>query len=453
MSAAAANDPAPWAERAAWALTPVAVGLATLALCAVSLGNDPLSTDEAASLALADQPFRDVVHAAVHDDPGQGGYLLLLGLVSRIGIDEETIRIPSAIAVALAAMLLTLLGRRLLGRAGGIVAGLALGANAGVVDLAREARPHALGVLGVVAATLALAAAVQRDATWPWVVYALLAAALPLTHPLAAGVLLAHGAALAVRRQSIVHRRGGLAVAAGGAAAALLLAWMAADRLDAADGSGGLELTELADGGMRALGWSPVLLVAALAGLVALVTGRTTAPAAWKVALVVGLIAAPALVCVIAATAMPVYATAALVLCSPGIALAAGAAATFVHGRWLWAAAVALILASGIALVARGVTAPAEDWRSLAAAVGNVRGAHETIVVIPARSRAAFAYYAPDVAVASRARGAGAWVAVVADTPTEAIARARPAVHTPTYALRRQFRYGDGLRLQHWVRP
>ena len=72
---------------------------------------------------------------------------------------------------------------------------------------------------------------------------------------------------------------------------------------------------------------------------------------------------------------------------------------------------------------------------------------------MPERSRAAFAYYAPYLAVIGRARGDGAWVAVVAGTPAAAIASARPVVSTPTYALLRQFRYGDGLRLQHWVRP
>ena len=51
------------------------------------------------------------------------------------------------------------------------------------------------------------------------------------------------------------------------------------------------------------------------------------------------------------------------------------------------------------------------------------------------------------------ARGEGAWVAVVASTPSGAIAAARPSVPTPRYALLRQFRYGDDLRLQHWVRP
>ena len=64
-----------------------------------------------------------------------------------------------------------------------------------------------------------------------------------------------------------------------------------------------------------------------------------------------------------------------------------------------------------------------------------------------------FAYYAPYVRWPRYARGEGAWIAVVATTPAEAIAAARPVVRTPRYALLRQFRYGDGLRLQHWVRP
>ena len=38
-------------------------------------------------------------------------------------------------------------------------------------------------------------------------------------------------------------------------------------------------------------------------------------------------------------------------------------------------------------------------------------------------------------------------------SPDASIESARPFVRTPTYALLRQFRYGDRLRLQHWVRP
>ncbi len=112
-----------------------------------------------------------------------------------------------------------------------------------------------------------------------------------------------------------------------------------------------------------------------------------------------------------------------------------------------------LLVASAVTTTVRLTRTPAEDWQALAAAVERVRGARETVVVVPERSRDAFAYYAPAVPVIRFARGDGAWVAVVASTPAGAITAARPSVRTPTYALLRQFRYGDDLRLQHWVRP
>ena len=73
--------------------------------------------------------------------------------------------------------------------------------------------------------------------------------------------------------------------------------------------------------------------------------------------------------------------------------------------------------------------------------------------MVPERGLAAFRFYAPTVPVTRFARGDGAWVAALASDPVAAVAAARPSVPTPRYALLRQFRYGNGLRLQHWVRP
>ena len=107
------------------------------------------------------------------------------------GDSELALRLPFAIAVALAAGLLVVLGTLLLGRVPGLVAGLAFAANAGVVEASREARPYALGLLGIVLATLLFAIALERGGGWRWIPYAVVAAALPLTHPLAASVLAA----------------------------------------------------------------------------------------------------------------------------------------------------------------------------------------------------------------------------------------------------------------------
>jgi len=435
----------------AWWLAPVGVTLVSMALGAVALGHRSLSTDEAASAAQADAPLRTVVSRIVHDDPGQAGGLLLLKLASTVGNDELTLRAPSAIAVALAAGLLVVLGTLILGRGGGLVAGIAFALDAGVVEASREARPYALGLLGIVVATLLLVVALERGGGWRWIPYAIAAAALPLTHPLAASVLAAHGAALIVTRADL--RRAGFALLTGTIVAGLVLAWMAADRAGAAAGAGALDLGRLGRGLARGVGWNPVLVVAAIAGLYVLFRPHGGAGRRHGV-LVAALIAAPVVGTLLAAVALPVHAGA-LVLCAPGVALAAGAAAallTPVRGL-LWTGLGLLLVSSAVTIAVRLESGPAEDWQALAAAVKRVRGVHETVVVVPSRSRAAFAYYAPYVPVIGHAGDAGAWVAVVADTPEGAVTAARPVVSTPRYALLRQFRYGDALRLQHWVRP
>jgi mannosyltransferase len=441
--------------RIGWMLAPLAVGLGTLALGAVSLWPfRSLSTNEAVAVARARQPFGDLLHTIVHHEPAQAGYLLTLKAATLAGTDERTLRVASVIALALAAALMVVLGTLLLGRVEGLVAGLALGANAGAVAASREAAPYALGLLGIVVATLLLVTAVERRRPWWWALYGLACILLPLTHPLAASVLLAHAAALVVWHE---RRGNGARVVAAGigmAVAAVMVGWMAVDRLDAPDGTSGFDLGEIGDGLIRAVGWSPLLAVAAIAGLAALLAGGPTQLPAWKSSLVAGLVVAPVVVTILAAATMPVFPTPALVVCAPGLSLAAAAACRLVSDSTvLWMAVASVLAVSAVTVGAVIASEPEEDWHALATAGRHGRGARESVVVLPERSHAAFAYYAPYTRTSLFARGDGAWVAVTADDPQSAIAIGREAVRTPRYALLRQFRYGDGLRLQHWVRP
>ena len=455
----AAVPTAPAAEhsataRLAWLLAPFGVALGSLALGAMALGHRSLSAGEATSIAQAQGSLGTVLSHIFHDAPDQAGGLLALALAGTLGNDELTLRAPSAIVVAVAAGLLVVLGTMLLGRLGGLVAGVVFAVNAGVVEAAREARPAALGLLGIVVATLLLVVALERGGGWRWIPYAIAASALPLTHPLAASVLAAHGAALIALREREDLRRAGIALVTGTVIAGVLLAWMAADRADAADGAGTLDLNRLGHGLAHPVGWDPVLVIAAIAGLYVLFRADGDAAHRWRGVLVASLIAAPLVATLLAAVAFPVH-TGALLLSAPGVALAAGAAVRLLTGArgLVWAGLALLVVASAATLAVRLSTGPTEDWRALATAVRRVRGQHETVVLVPPSSRDVFAYYAPYVPVISYARGDGAWIAVSAATPAEAITAARPFVRTPRYALLRQFRYGDGLRLQHWVRP
>ncbi|MSO96173.1 MAG: hypothetical protein EXQ81_10365 [Thermoleophilia bacterium] len=437
----------------AWLLAPVLVALGSLALGAIALGSRSITTAEATPIARAGGSLGDLL-LTIETAPAQAGHLVALHVAMTVGDDELTLRAPSVLAVALAAGLLVVLGTMLLGRVGGLVAGIALAANAGVVVASREARPYALGILGVVVATLLLVVALERGGGWRWAPYALAAAALPLLHPLAASVLAAHGGALIARRDRADLRTAGIALVSGTAVAGCLLAWMAADRFDSS-ALDSLALDRLGRGLASAGGWNPVLALAAIAGIVFLFrSAHSLSPARWVGVLVVGLIAAPVVVTLLAAVALPVHAGA-LVLCAPGIALAVGATGLLLSTvRGLVAAGLGLLLIASTATIAMRLSQPVhEDWRALAAAVKRVKGPRETVVVVPEESRAAFAYYAPYVTTIRFARGEGAWVAVRADTSDRAIDASRPYVSTPRYALLRQFKYGDGLRLQHWVRP
>ena len=247
-----------------------------------------------------------------------------------LGDSELALRLPSAVAVALAAGLLVVLGTMLLERVGGLVAGLAFAVNAGVIEASREARPYALGLLGVVLATLLFVLALERGGGWRWVPYAVAAAALPLTHPLAASVLAAHGAALIALRERRTAARGHRARRRDG------------DRRRAARVDGGRPLRRARRRRCaRSLPARP--RAARPIGCESRAGGRCCGAGStcssrragarsgrWRGVLVAALIAAPLVATLLAAVALPVF-TGALVLCAPGIALAGGCGSPTPH--------------------------------------------------------------------------------------------------------------------------
>jgi mannosyltransferase len=427
-------------------------GLALL-LGLVALGHRSLDIDEAEVVSAAQGSFADVVERALSDDPARAGYLALLQPVSAWSHAEIWVRLPSVVAAVVAAIATYRLGRRLAGRHAGAAASLILASSVGVVSQSRSVGPLALALAAMLVSSALFARALERgNALW-WVVYALSAVALPLTHPIAASALAAQVLALVVARREVDMR---LAVPAIGVAvleSAFFLTAAVLDRADADDGAGPLELGDVVFGAGRALGWSPVVAALAVWGLITLYRRSTAQESLWKVALVAGLAAFPLLAVLVTGIALPVFPRTALTVAAGGVALAAGVGLVAIPDRGLRLASLAAVAAVAVAALATAAAEDAEqDWRAAARLVRETTTPRDTVVVLPQRARSALEYYAPNVRPSAVGRGEAVTV-VIAGDPELAVATARQIVAPPRFALLSEESAGTRLVVQRWVRP
>ncbi len=419
----------------------------------VELGRRSLDVDEAAIVAAAQGSFTDVLERALSDDPARAGYLAVLQPLAAWNDAEEWVRLPSVVAAVVAAIAIYRLGRRLAGRHAGAAASLVLASSLGVVGISRAVEPLALALAAMLLSTALFSRAVERGNVLWWAVYAVSAALLPLTHPVAASALLAHVAALAAGRREIDLRLAVPATAVAVLESGLFLTAAVIDRADAPDGAGPLELEDIAVGLGHAVGWNAVVAVLAVWGVVVLVRRTGDGVGRWKPVLVGGLALAPLVAVLVAGVALPVFPRTALTVCAGGLALAAGIGLVAIPERRLQLAAGGCLAAIAAAtLVAGAVREDAEDWRAAAALVLSQQSRGDTVVVLPERARFAFAYYAPELRVARVGRGDAVSV-VVAGPPGDATAVARTVVSPPRYALLSQDASGGSLVVQRWIRP
>jgi mannosyltransferase len=427
-------------------------GLA-LVLGLVALGRRSLDVGEAAAVAAAQGSFSDVVERALSDDPARAGYLALLQPVVAWNDGEHWVRLPSVVAALVAAIAVYRLGRRVAGRHAGAAASVILATSLGVVLLSRSVGPLALALAAMLLSSALFARAVEHGNVVWWAVYAVSAALLPLTHPIAAAALGAQLLALVAARREVNLRLAVPAVAVATVECALFLAAAAIDRADAPDGAGPLELGDLGVGIGRAVGWSPVVVGLAVWGTIVLVRRAQLGAGLWKPVLVVGLAVVPLVAVALAGTGLPVFPRTALTVAAGGVCLAAGVGLVSIRDRALRLVTLCALAVVAVAALATAATQETrEDWRAAARIVEGKTTARDTVVVLPGRARAAFAYYAPEVRTSLVGRGEGVTV-VVAGDPATAVAVARQVVAPPRYALLSEEPAGSGLVVQRWVRP
>ncbi|MFE7413030.1 glycosyltransferase family 39 protein [Streptomyces laurentii] len=151
-----------WTVRAVWAV-PGGWTL-TLGLWGLSRQNS-VWRDEAATWQVARRSTGDILRLLENIDAVHGLYYLLMhGLFSCFGPGTTVLRLPSVLAMTVAAVCVASLGNRLAGPWAGLGGGLGFGLLPAVQFHLQEGRPYALVAAGAGISTLLLVTAVQDRA-------------------------------------------------------------------------------------------------------------------------------------------------------------------------------------------------------------------------------------------------------------------------------------------------
>ncbi|HEX3389806.1 MAG TPA: glycosyltransferase family 39 protein [Streptosporangiaceae bacterium] len=207
-SAGAAQPPDRPGPGPAW--LPLIPALVTLLVGLYKITGPSFTRDESATLAAVHRSFPQLVAMLGHVDVVHGAYYALIWLVVRAGGSGEfALRLPSVIAMAIAAALVTVLGRRLVSSWAGLAAGLTFAFLPQVSWFAENAREGAVLTALACVASYCLLRALQQDAArGRWLVaYGVTLVALGLGNLFALLLVAAHAVTLAwSRRQYRVDR-------------------------------------------------------------------------------------------------------------------------------------------------------------------------------------------------------------------------------------------------------
>ncbi|MEU6357312.1 glycosyltransferase family 39 protein [Streptomyces sp. NPDC047072] len=326
--------------------------------------------DEVVSYDMARRPLPDLWAALGHADAVHGLYYLLLHGLFRIAGDTDpllVLRLPSVLAIAVAAGTLALLGSRLAGPRAGLLAGLVFAVLPPVQRYAQEGRSYALVCALVIWATYLLVRAADRRG--PWLPYGMVMLTACLLHEFAVLVLPAH--LLAVLHRTAL--RAALAVCVGLAPLAVLssrqseqVAWI-----------GGLGVGALAGfAGVGAVGVACAILLGSRP----------------VTRLAVPLTILPALVLILLTPLKPLYVDRYVLYGHAGTALLLGAAlddlprrAGRVRTVALLAAGAALLSLLPVALHLRTPQSRTDDATAVAGAIGAMDA--DGVLYLPSRRR------------------------------------------------------------------
>lgn len=178
-------------------LAPLVVGCVGAVISSVGYWNPSLWTDEAATISVSTRTVSQILALARHLDAVHATYYLFMHVWTGIlGVAPWAIRLPSVLAVGIAAVGVVVLGRQVSTLRFGVTAGLLFAILPRMTWAGTEARSFAMVAMLAVWLTVALLLAVRGAVTW-WILYGVLAAIGVVLFLYLALIVVAHGLSLA----------------------------------------------------------------------------------------------------------------------------------------------------------------------------------------------------------------------------------------------------------------
>ena len=445
-----AHQGTPWGQPrlrrvAAWA-APLIPGIVLLLADGYGLGRLSLWRDEAYTLDAIQRPLVQIFAMAGHIDAVVTPYYLLMhAWIAVAGTSAAALRLPSVLAMAVAAVVTTVTGRRLASAAQlpapaltGVLAGLLFAAAPQVTRYAQDARPYGLVTMCAAIATWLLLRALAVGRWRWWVGYGVAMVATGLFNVLALLLLAAHGTTvwIAHTRQQTASPAAIAPAGPGGDPAdgetgprfrVLPSRWLTAARaaivmlipLLVAGYGQRSQISWLARPRLTAVGYLVVSFGGSrlLAPLVALLVaaGMTTGLAGWRgvpvdiVTVAAPWLVLPPLVLLAASQIHPLFNFRYVMYCLPALALLAAAGLAAVtrlammaplgKAAWLPAVLILVLLAALVLGPQRSVRLPSarpDNLRRVAAIVAAYGRPGDAVLYVPSNRRAySLAYPAP----------------------------------------------------------
>jgi 4-amino-4-deoxy-L-arabinose transferase-like glycosyltransferase len=345
-----------------------------LALTSAVLWLLPISSslwlDETGTFWIVKDGLRQTFDRALRFQGQSPAYFVIEWFARRLGGHHEVaLRLPSLVAMAVAAYLLFRLARNFFDQETALLAILVFVSFGSVAFAAVDARPYPFALAAAIAATLQLVRWLERGRFWDGVGYAFLAALMVYFHLLFGAVLLAH-LVYAVRRRRAGSPVRWLQMSLAAAGVALLLLPLLVQLHSLVDQRRSLSFpTDLSVPELFRQLAPATLVTGLLAGiLIAGLADRISFRRFWKspdgIALGVAWAVIPTIGLWVAAhvTSTSIFATRYILSATPGIALLGGASIRSVapsRGRRI----VALVVALTALLANANTVHYGEDWR------------------------------------------------------------------------------------------